>query len=478
MTTPRPSEERARWAPFAVLALTVVAAGWRFPWLTAQDLWFDEVFSVVLASQDVGELLRRAIADQTNPPGFYLLLWGWMRIGNVGEAWVRALPAVAGTLTVPAVVALARTLGLTWRSALLGGLLAAVSPLLVTMSLEVRAYAPLALLVAISLALGARMATREDTGRRRGRTALAVTDAALVMLHYFGALAVLARIVAAFVTAHRGPAGSRARVRRDAVVTAIPAALLLAAWFAMVLLAVRTGRVAGNAAWIPAPGAADLLGFGSLVVGTLDLPGGAAVVAGLLLAAIIAARRLEAAPWLLSSALLPLAIVYAVSALTGRSLWVGRYLVVVLPAFVLLVAALPETISAALPAPWRLAPWTLIASWAVAAGVLAAAERPEKPRWSRIVPALAAGSRTVVCVNELFVGLPLQYHAIRAGVRLEVREMPQCAAARESGWVMMRPGTDVSLGALQGAGARLGPPRSLDTTLPPLTLRRMGWPAP
>ena len=85
MTIPRARDGWDRRALGAVLALTVFAAFGRFPWLTAEDLWFDEVFSVVLASQDLGELLRRAVADQTNPPGFYLLLWGWVRLGSVDE---------------------------------------------------------------------------------------------------------------------------------------------------------------------------------------------------------------------------------------------------------------------------------------------------------------------------------------------------------------------------------------------------------
>lgn len=467
-----------RWEPLAVLALTLFAACWRFPWLTAQDLWFDEVFSVVLASQDVGELLRRAIADSTNPPGFYLLLWGWMRLGTFGEAWIRALPAIAGTLTIPAVVRLGRTLGLTWRSALLGGLLAAVSPLLVSMSLEVRAYAPVALLAALSLALGARMSMSERTGPRRGRTALMVTDAALVMLHYFGALAVLSRVGAAFLAARHEPAERRAHIRRDAVLTAIPAALVLVAWFAVVLLAARSGRVGGNASWIPAPGAAELLGFGSLVIGTLDVPYGTILVSALLLAAIVAARRLEGAPWLLASALLPLVLVYALGVATGRSLWVGRYLVVVVPAFVLLVAALPEAIASALPSGWRLAPATLIAGWAVAAGALAAAQAPAKPPWSRIVPALVAGPATTVCVNEPFVGLPLQYHAIRGGVPVQVRDLAACEATRARGWAMVRPETEYALDGLRRAGARLGPTHPLGTTLPALTLRRVEWPTP
>lgn len=467
-----------------MLALTVCAALWRLPWLTAEDLWFDEVFSVVLASQDLGELLRRALADQTNPPGFYLLLWGWVRLGTVDEAWIRALPAIAGTLTVPAVVALGRAVGLRWSAALLGGLLAAVSPLLLAMSLEARAYAPLALLSAVSLALASRVASRLESGvagagradARGLRVSLAAVDVGLVMLHYFGALVVLARVVAVGFAARGAAREVGRRVRRDALLTALPAALALMIWVAVVLLLAPGDRVGGNAAWIPRPDAAAVLAFGSTLIGTFDLTLGALGVSAALLGAIVvavaAAARTRQAPWLLVAALFPLALTLVAGALSGRSLWVARYLIIVLPALLLLVAALPS----ALPAGWRAPALVGLAGWACLAGLFDTRVRPAKPAWSSIVRSLAAGGPATICVNEPFVGLPLQYHALRQGVPLAVHEMAACVESRTAVWVMYRPGTEVSLDAIRDAGGRLGAARALGTELPPVTLRRLGWP--
>lgn len=476
MTTPGRSGGTPRWAPWALLALTLLAACWRFPFLTAQDLWFDEVFSVVLASQDIPELLRRALADQTNPPGFYLALWGWMHVGGVEEWWIRTLPALAGTLTVPVVVLLGRALGMRWGTALVGGLLAVVSPLLVTMSVEVRAYAPLALLTTLSLLLAVRARDGQAPGRRGAALALGVVDGLLVLLHYFGALVVVSRIIAAFVDARGEAPDTRRRVRAQAMTSALPAALLLAAWFAIVLSGSAGDSFGGNAAWIPAPGAAALLGFGSLVVGTFGSALGAWAIALVLVAATLAAVRRPRGTWLIVPFALPLILVLVAGAITGRSLWVGRYLVVALPAALLLLADLAAAMGRRLPAPWRAAPTALLAAWAVAAGGIALSEGPAKPPWSRIVPALAAGGPVTVCVNEPYVGLPLQYHAVRSRVPVRVAELRECAPGIGRAWVMLRPGTESSLAPLRERGARPGVARSLGTELPPVTLKRLDWP--
>lgn len=476
MTTPGRSGGTPRWAPWALLALTLLAACWRFPFLTAHDLWFDEVFSVVLASQDVAELLRRALADQTNPPGFYLALWGWIHAGGVEEWWIRTLPALAGTLTVPLVVLLGRTLGMSWGTALVGGLLATVSPLLVTMSVEVRAYAPLALLTTGSLLLAVRVRDGQATGRRGAALALAVVDGLLVLLHYFGALVVISRVIAAFVDARGEAPDIRRRVRAESLATALPAALLLAAWFAIVLSASAGGSVGGNAAWIPAPGAAALFGFGSLVVGTFGSALGAWAVALALVSATVTAVHRPRGTWLTVPFVLPLLLVLIAGAVTGRSLWVGRYLVVALPAAFLLLADLAAALGRRLPPPWRAAPVALLAAWAVAAGGIALFEGPTKPPWSRIVPALAAGGPVTICVNEPYIGLPLQYHAVRARVPVRVAELRECVPGIGRTSVMLRPGTEASLAPLRERGARFGESRSLGTELPPVTLQRLEWP--
>ncbi|MFI5244830.1 MAG: phospholipid carrier-dependent glycosyltransferase [Gemmatimonadales bacterium] len=474
-----------RWALPVIAGITLLAALLRFRFLAAEDLWFDEVFSVVLSSQDLGELFRRSLADQTNPPGFYLLLGGWMRLGGVHAGWLRALPALAGTLTVPAVAALARALRMRWPAALLAALLAAVSPLLLAMSLEVRAYALLALASTLSLTLGVRLA-RPDGPPRYGVATLAAVNLVLVSLHYFGALVVVAGVVATWWT-------NRSRLRA-AVLAALPAGVALAGWIGVVIVAFPGRRVGVNAGWIPLPGLREFGTFSSNAVGTFGTGWGMFAVNAVVIAALLAAvrharggRAAGAAPdtgaadvarlrarWLLVALLLPVATVFAVSEWSSRSIWLARYLIIALPPLWLLVAnaaMVPTGVA-------RTAAVAAIAGWACLAGPLAELTRVHKPAWSLVVRSLAGGRPVTVCVNEQYVGLPLEFYALDARLHLRVLDFHACGAAREGAWALVRPETESSLNVLRGGGAVVGPVRGLKTALPDADLYALRWTAP
>lgn len=471
-----------RWAPWALVAVTLLGAGLRLPGLTAEEPWFDEVFSLVLAAQDLPLLLRRAIDDQTNPPGFYLLLWGWTHLGGLELAWSRLLPALAGTLTVPAVALAARTLGLGTLAALVAALLAATSPLLLAMSSELRAYAPLALVTALALAAVA-------AGRPR---AFGLAALALVSLHYFGALVVAALVI--------GARWHDRALGRRCLVAALPAAAALGAWLLLVAREAGDRGVGANAAWIGPPGLDDLPSFASQVVGTFGTRAGAfavlaAVLAALFAAALVAARAARlpgaglapslgggpagtdpsgAARLLLAAAIVPVLAALALSLGTGRGLWVARYLIIVLPPLWLLLAA------AAVRAPRRVRAGCVaaLAAWALLAGPLAEAQRTRRSDWSLVARALTAGGPRVVCTNEPFVGLPLQYQAVRARLPLTVRDLGECLRERDADAILLRDATDASLRVLQRAGADVGPPRALGTRLPETRIRAIRWRVP
>jgi uncharacterized membrane protein len=461
--------------------ITVLAALQRFPARALEGLWFDEVFTVVLAAQDLPGLIERALADQTNPPGFYLLAWLWTRFGGFDLEWMRTFPALAGTLVVPAVALLARQLGVSWRGALLAAVLANASPLLLAMSLELRAYAPLALLAAVSSVLALRQAARPHE-TVRSAAPLALTQVALVALHYFGALVVIGQCAALLWT-------DRRRVLR-AVLTALPAAVLALAWVAMVLSGAQGEAVGNNASWIVTPDFARLRGFAPSVLGTLGFSAGATWSTTLLVAAIlVAAWRARSAAsatdssadnttegtrarWLLALGVLPLVLVFVASSLGPRSLWVPRYLIVVLPALCVLLAdltALPTRRA-------RIAATTALGVWALLAGTHDAAARPPKPDWARIVRSLAGTRPATVCANESYVALPLRYHAVREAVPLTVLEFPDCAAQRLGDWVILRPETVPSLQTLIQAKGVVGAGRSLTEARPAVDIRRLRWP--
>ena len=477
MDTPRESAPAPWWARGTLLALTLGAAWLRLPGLAAEEPWFDEIFSIVLASQDLPALLQRAIADQTNPPGFYLLLWSWTRFGGFDLAVMRLLPALAGVLTVPALAMAARALGLSWHTALAGAALAAVSPLALAMSSELRAYAPLVLVTTLALAAAARARP----------VPLAFAGLALVSLHYFGALVVAALAIGALWTDHRR--------WRQALLPVLPAAGALGAWMLVVVANAGPRPVGVNADWIGAVGLRDIPSFASQIVGTFGTAWGARIVTLATVAALavglrtafrpreIAGQRSAGAPGdtaapaaarlLLSLALLPILTVAATSLLLGRDLWVARYLIITLPALWLVLAWAADSAAGHV----HPAALTCLVGWALLAGPLAEQARPRKTAWSNVARALTAGTPRTVCANEPFVALPLRYQALRESLPLIVRDLEECATTRDATAIVLRVGTERSLDRLKRAGADAGASRDLGTSLPATRIRALHWAA-
>ncbi len=477
----------ARRAAWLLGLLTVVAFLLRVPGLDAEEPWFDEVFSIVLAAQDLPELARRAVADQTNPPGFYLLLWGWTRLFGDGLVAMRMLPALCGTLTVPALASAAGALGLSRRAGLVAAALAAVSPLAWAMSSELRAYAPMLLVTVLVILACAK--------RRYFVAALAAV--VLAMLHYFGALALVA-IAAGFAWTAR-------RAAWRVVAAFVPSALVMAAWLRTVMAAAGAGGVGGNASWVAVPSLGQVFEFASAVLGAFGSGFGLTVAAAILATAAAHAVRMlsrpaargdashpdtaSAARVALAVAVLPLLLVITIGLATGRGLWVPRYLVIVLPGWYLLVALMLDRVSVALPHDvasdanavrgWfrrALLPATL--AWAAIGGLHSEWTRPRKTPWTTVARELSTHGWDSICTNESYVALPFRYAALTAGVPLTVLDLDQCTAERQPDAIVIRQGTERSLGMLRERGATVLPGESLRTRLPVTIRYDLSWPAP
>ncbi|MGQ9584325.1 MAG: glycosyltransferase family 39 protein [Anaerolineae bacterium] len=144
------------------LALTLLAFGVRLFRLTEHSLWFDEAMSVHWAKESVARILQvgLGLVEDKHPPGYYLLLHGWMRAFGDGEVALRTLGALVGALAVPPAVRLGALL---WgrRTGYLAGLLVVLLPILVWYSQEVRMFG-----LAATLAVAACWCLVE--GLRRG----------------------------------------------------------------------------------------------------------------------------------------------------------------------------------------------------------------------------------------------------------------------------------------------------------------------
>lgn len=162
-----------RWRPDPVIVLLTLAALalrlWNLPGLG--DLEFDEIVSVRYAALSPTALIATvAQAPFEHPPLFYLVLGAWQSLfrdlvdARTAEALTRAFSALVGTLLVPLVAALARRAG-GQSVGRYAALLAAATPLLVFYGREVRMYAPLTTLVALSLWLWWRALERPSALR-------------------------------------------------------------------------------------------------------------------------------------------------------------------------------------------------------------------------------------------------------------------------------------------------------------------------
>lgn len=204
------------------------------------------------------EILREALTEQSNPPGFYLLAHVWGFLGGSSVPWHRLLPAISGAL-VPAVLVLAALrLGLSRWAAAAVAAIAVAAPFLWQMSLEIRAYAPVALLTALALSVAAGIVQDDAPPQRRSVIALALLHVGMVMLHYFAALSVLGIALGVAVSVGPRRGASWREALRVMLALGLPAALVMGAWLATAFIAFD-GMAGRNTAWIPNTGALHAL---------------------------------------------------------------------------------------------------------------------------------------------------------------------------------------------------------------------------
>lgn len=181
---------RRTWLPLG--AVTLLGAALRLPFLSLQSLWYDETFTLAVVEQDsLAELWDQVRLSESTPPLYYALTWVWGQlIGSTSDAALRAPAAVFGVLCVPAAYLAARRFA-GERAALGAAALTAVSPVLVSYSLNARAYPLLVLLGCLSL-----WAMGEALARRGGRwlALWALLAAACLWTHYYAAFLVAAEL--------------------------------------------------------------------------------------------------------------------------------------------------------------------------------------------------------------------------------------------------------------------------------------------
>ncbi|MGI8423879.1 MAG: glycosyltransferase family 39 protein [Chloroflexota bacterium] len=220
----------------AVLALTLVAFGVRAYGLHHQSFWLDEVDAIALASEPIGQQLRKLTAVGENGPLYFIMFKGWIALAGTSEFGARFLSCLTSTLGIPLIAGVTQRLtGDRWVAAGTAAL-AAGSPFYVWYAQDAKMYP---LFAALALAAQYALLRALARGQKRWWLGYVVASSLALYVHLFAALQIAANSVVGLVWVWR----RRARVRALALSTAalVLPYLPLAAWQAPVLL--RGARV-------------------------------------------------------------------------------------------------------------------------------------------------------------------------------------------------------------------------------------------
>ncbi|HLG51146.1 MAG TPA: glycosyltransferase family 39 protein [Chloroflexota bacterium] len=199
---PRSGGPLRQWDRIAIGLVILGALALRLWHLTFQSLWWDEGVSIYLAGLDLRALtVAKDFTVDLHPPAYYLLLSAWCSLLGPSVFAVRLLSVFAGTVTVALVYVVARRLS-SAGPALGAALLAALSPIDIYYSQEVRMYALLPVVGLLSLL--ATIAVIERPGRRAWLAWVAANAIGLYLYYYLGLLAAAEALLLLGLSLRRG----------------------------------------------------------------------------------------------------------------------------------------------------------------------------------------------------------------------------------------------------------------------------------
>ncbi|MEN3334270.1 MAG: mannosyltransferase [Blastocatellia bacterium] len=402
-----------------VFALIVVLfAVVRFAKLTAYGLFSDEVFSAETIHRSWPQMQRAVINDIVHPPLFYYLLKAWIVISD-SLLWMKLFPVLLSLLAIIPFVLLGRELKLRALTINLALFLMAVNEYLINYAQELRMYSLLLLLVTASMWLFAKLGNARERALL-WQLALLATNLLMVYTHYYGWLIVAGELL--FLIARR-----RDRLQSFSISLAALVAGFFPWTFAVMQAAYDKGGLGPNLKWNTRPTLTDffqhyvtlngpvynswrayatvfstvifftpiLLWARHCLVGTRSANRTRAI--GLQPGATTEGRPYMNPPaseadqireadghvflWLTLLALLPSVIAFVASYLLAQSVWGSRFLIVVAPAYLLLVALAATTLQ---PRKLRFIAVSLIAVWATLSGALQLTHR-DKISWQPLV---------------------------------------------------------------------------------------------
>jgi mannosyltransferase len=333
-------------AQLSLPSVILIGFGLRLYLLDTQSLWWDEMYTMVQASMKPGELIESLFEDRVHTPLYFVFLLGWAEIGRSAFI-IRYFSVIAGVLAIPLIYATGRLLH--GRSVgLTAAFLLTIAPFHIWFSQEARMYSFLALNALAANYFLLRLLHREKRGDWVGYT-IALTFT--LYSHYLGVLILIAHYV--FFSLHYRQ--NREQFKRWFICGSIAGALFLA-WFMAVFLI--SSFTHASISWIaPVRWYEPLLTLFSFSIGpSIDpatfLPYVAFLtyLAGVVAVYVYSGHRVDSVPtskrlslrllsfWLAVPLLLLTLISIDWSIPDQRFIYMDRYLISLLPAFVLLAA--------------------------------------------------------------------------------------------------------------------------------------------
>jgi 4-amino-4-deoxy-L-arabinose transferase-like glycosyltransferase len=322
-------------------AITALAAALRLHALGAKSFWMDEGVTAACMRLDWYNLLRLLWRREANMALYYLLLRGWLHFGST-EVWYRGLSVLAAVATVPVLYVLGKrlfgvTVGLT------AALLLAVNAYHVRYAQDARSYSLVVFLVTLATCF---FTQAMQSGQRRHWKWYVAASALAIYTHFFAVLAIVAHWVSLRAWS-KLPAAEGSQVEGNGAnhTEEVKRALKqIGLWTLPVWIFIATTG-AGTLRWIHRPGPHELYEFleqfagnaGSRLCGLYLACGALAAVA-----AVRTWRRLgcsrESWGYVLvwGWAIVPLLVTLFVT--LARPVFLPRYLIIILPAFLLLAA--------------------------------------------------------------------------------------------------------------------------------------------
>ncbi len=349
-----PFAARAHATSLLLLGIIGLAFLLRLHRVAFQSWWWDEGYSVHLASQGVFRAIAITAGD-FHPPLYYVLLSLWGTLAGYNELTTRLLSAFFATLLIP-VTYRAGTEALGQKAGLLAATLAALAPAQVYYGQETRMYALFTLQSALLLLVSGRL-LRSPRWSIPALAATSAVEASMAYTHYFSAIAIAVLNLIVVVNLLRQPRAARSQKLRGWLLSQVAALAAYAPWLPVVLG--QVGRHVDERTLSPTPldfftstwhffnvGVHDLVGTNTAVAQRTALVSsifGVILLAALLLAALARWRSLT--PWhgfWLGVFVLPWVTAFALTQL--KPTFHPRYLLMTTPALLLLIAALAQAL--------------------------------------------------------------------------------------------------------------------------------------